>query len=217
MGSVRGKKIKNLTKDITSTWKGNNVKERMRHYQLLIIGPPQSGKSCIIYRFMNNKFVEDYEPTLSDHFKKQFQIEGEEISIHLNDTSGLEEDFSLSDIDGVIFVFSVTKKQSFENVKTKYYNILKNREVKWCPFLLVGNKADEEKDREVTYEQGMAFSKRMNGQYFETSASSGQNIDRAILELVREIAFIRTGGNALIPEPPSPKKCRKASHLWNNQ
>ena len=117
-------------------------------------------------------------------------------------------------IDGVIFVYNIDSTNSFLEVKKKFYKLVHStKDVRFCPFILVGNKCDLDEDiRQVHYDQGLDFSKHMKAQFFESSASNGKNVERAFFELVKEISFIRTGGNAFPSELKQQKPTKSRSY-----
>lgn len=46
------------------------------------------GKTAIVNRFLNNKFNENYTPTIEDFHRKIYRIRGEAYRLDLLDTSG---------------------------------------------------------------------------------------------------------------------------------
>ncbi len=90
---------------------------------------------------------------------------------------------------GVIVVYDITKRPSFEHVAAWLHEAKANigSEPGGCVFELVGHKADLEADRQVLYEEGEYFAKYGQLKFVETSAMSGQNVEEAFLMIARDI------------------------------
>ncbi|MCQ2821180.1 MAG: GTP-binding protein [archaeon] len=140
------------------------------------------GKTSMIYRFITGNKLENMEATIEDNYKTFENIGGENIQINILDTAG-EEDYQnlfdswLRQADGIILVFAIDDKESFEQLNDKYERILKNEkidEVKY-PIVLVGNKCDLEDSRQVSQDDAKKFAKRIGGDYYEISALTDQN------------------------------------------
>ena len=77
-----------------------------------------------------------------------------------------------------IFVFDITDKSSFDDVKNKYYSSAKSLDIKIKHFwVLVGNKSDLRYKRKVSYEAANSFANEKNMKYFEVSVKSGDNME----------------------------------------
>ena len=63
--------------------------------------------------------------------------------------------------------------------------------------VLIGNKCDLNEQREVPKEEGMGYAKNVakNIPFYETSCKSGENIDKAIMDLVNQIYNKYSGNN----------------------
>lgn len=75
-----------------------------------------------------------------------------------------------------IVVFSVTDRGSFYDITHWLRELHKN--VGSVPFVLVGNKRDQIKKREVNFSEALEFAKSLEVPYFETSAKTGENVDK---------------------------------------
>lgn len=86
--------------------------------------------------------------------------------------------------DGFLLVYSVTDKQSYENIMNFYTQILRVKDRDVYPMLLVANKVDLVHLRKVTEEQGRELAHRLNIPYIETSAKDPPlNVDAAFHEV----------------------------------
>lgn len=85
---------------------------------------------------------------------------------------------------GEIFIltYSVTNRESFEEIPVFYNQILQVRNSFDIPMLLVANKIDLLNEREVFSSEGIEMAKLLNIPYFETSARTRINVDEIFFE-----------------------------------
>lgn len=89
--------------------------------------------------------------------------------------------------EGFLLVYSVTERESFNELSTFYQQILRVKDTDSVPILLVGNKSDLAQERAVSFEEGEKLAKQFNCEFLETSAKQGINVDQAFHDLVRTI------------------------------
>jgi GTPase KRas protein len=165
-------------------------------YKLVLVGVGGVGKSCLTIQYITQKFVDDYDPTLEDSYRKQTAIDGEEAVLDIFDTAG-QEDFSavrdqyMRKGEGFLCVYAINQESTFEEVPHLYEHICKVKEVKEIPFVLVGNKCDLAESRQVTTEQGQKLAEKLNCPFLEASAKTRHNVCEAFETLVREIRKYR--------------------------
>ena len=59
------------------------------NYKIVIMGGGGVGKSCLTFQLVHGKFLEKYDPTLEDSYRKDnFDVDGEAISMEILDTAG---------------------------------------------------------------------------------------------------------------------------------
>ena len=150
-------------------------------YKLIFLGDQSVGKSCILNRFMNDTFTEEYQATIGLDFQsKNVQIDNQDIHLLLYDTAGQEKFRSLipmytRDANIILLVYDVSSKDSFKNLK-KWINIIwvniikKNIKADNVIFAVVGNKIDLENQRKVSTEDGEDFAYKHNFLFAEVSA-----------------------------------------------
>eukprot|EP00026_Physarum_polycephalum_P014191 Phypoly_transcript_14680.p1 GENE.Phypoly_transcript_14680~~Phypoly_transcript_14680.p1 ORF type:complete len:196 (+),score=30.30 Phypoly_transcript_14680:197-784(+) len=162
------------------------------NYKLVLVGSGGVGKSCLTIQFIAQRFVDEYDPTLEDSYRKQTTVDGEEVILDIYDTAG-QEDFSavrdqyMRTGHGFLCVYSITYSQSFREVSKLHSHILKVKDLDYVPFVLAGNKCDLTEYREVPKADGEALAKKLGCKFLETSAKDRINVDQSFFELVREV------------------------------
>lgn len=150
--------------------------------KILSVGDPECGKSCIIKRYCEGRFVNRYISTIGvDYGVKKMTIQGVKVAINFFDLSGqtdyeeIRKEF-FKDSQGVLLTFEVNDKTTFSNLQRW------EREARNCGLnfsdvdvVLCGNKVDLG-DREVTKNEASKWAASRNYKYLDTSASTGAGI-----------------------------------------
>jgi len=161
-------------------------------YKLVLVGLGGVGKSCLTIQFISQRFIEDYDPTLEDSYRKHVTVDNNECLLDIYDTAG-QEDFSavrdqyMRTGDGFLCVYSITHLASFTEVSNLHDHILRVKDKEQVPFVLVGNKCDLEEGREVSKEKGQELANKLKCKFMETSAKDRVNVADCFYDLVREI------------------------------
>ena len=160
--------------------------------KLLIIGNSSVGKTSLLSRYLSQKFPENTLPTLGmDTKSKIFQKSKKTIKIHFWDTAGQERFRSLTpmlykDIKGVIIVYDITKRKSFDDKKI-WLKLIKENCKEELKIMMIGNKCDLNDNREVMKEEGIKFCENKGFFFFETSAKKGDFVDLAFEKMCEGI------------------------------
>eukprot|EP01114_Cavostelium_apophysatum_P021520 TRINITY_DN7537_c0_g1_i1.p1 TRINITY_DN7537_c0_g1~~TRINITY_DN7537_c0_g1_i1.p1 ORF type:complete len:203 (+),score=38.41 TRINITY_DN7537_c0_g1_i1:119-727(+) len=161
-------------------------------YKMLLIGDSGVGKSCILLRFADDSFQENFISTIGVDFKiKTMNIEGKRVKLQIWDTAGQERFQTITTsyyrgAHGLIIVFDVTNKTSFENIK-KWLDDVDRNASQHIVKLLVGNKCDLENKRQIDFHTAKALADKLNIGYLETSAKDNTNIGKAFERLAVNI------------------------------
>eukprot|EP01124_Arcella_intermedia_P024883 TRINITY_DN42_c0_g1_i2.p1 TRINITY_DN42_c0_g1~~TRINITY_DN42_c0_g1_i2.p1 ORF type:complete len:190 (+),score=27.10 TRINITY_DN42_c0_g1_i2:28-597(+) len=162
-------------------------------YKLVIVGGGGVGKSALTIQLIQNHFIDEYDPTIEDSYRKQVTIDGESCLLDILDTAGQEEYSAMRDQymrtgQGFILTYAVTSRQSFDEASSVFREqILRVKDADKVPMVLCGNKCDLENQRQVTKAEAEAVSKNWGVPFFETSALARINVEDAFYALVREI------------------------------
>ena len=141
-----------------------------RPLKILIIGDSNVGKTSILLQYTSNFFQETHIATIGVEFKlKEIMLDNIEYKLNIWDTAGQERFKAITKsffkaADGIVFVYDVTNKPSFVNIK----NWIKDAESKANDFkiIIVGNKIDLNDSREVSFEEGKNLAKKKKLSFF---------------------------------------------------
>eukprot|EP00698_Gefionella_okellyi_P018558 TRINITY_DN5575_c0_g1_i1.p1 TRINITY_DN5575_c0_g1~~TRINITY_DN5575_c0_g1_i1.p1 ORF type:complete len:224 (-),score=56.91 TRINITY_DN5575_c0_g1_i1:185-856(-) len=187
----------------------------MSEYKITVLGAGGVGKSALVVQFVHNKFVEKYDPTIEDSYRKTIDVDGQACQLDILDTAGQEEYTNIQEEyirngQGFIIVYSVTSPSSFDDAKEIRKKMAQFRDAKasdTIPTVLVGNKVDLEDERGVEKEEGDELAKTFGCAFFETSAKDRLNVDEVFLDIVRQIN--KTGFDPKAAEQAEAEAARK--------
>ncbi|KAF9149332.1 Ras GTPase, partial [Mortierella sp. AD010] len=125
-------------------------------------------------------------------YRKQCVIDDEVALLDVLDTAGQEEYSAMREQymrtgEGFLLVYSITSRNSFEEISTFYQQILRVKDKDFFPIILVANKCDLEHERQVSTHEGRELAKQFSSRLIETSAKQRINVDESFYNLVREI------------------------------
>ena len=139
------------------------------------------GKSALVIRLVTDNFLDEYDPTIEDSYRKQVVIDSDPAILDILDTAGQEEYSSMQDQwmregKGFMLVYSVADRASFDEITVFKDKILRAKELDKVPIVLVGNKCDlDASERQISTEEGQELAKQMECPFLETSAKAKIN------------------------------------------
>lgn len=164
--------------------------EQSNDYRVVVFGAGGVGKSSLVLRFVKGTFRDTYIPTVEDTYRQVISCDKSVCTLQITDTTGSHQfpamqRLSISKGHAFILVYSVTSRQSLEELKPIYEQVCQIKgEVETCPIMLVGNKCDETSAREVETTDGDATSKKWKCAFMETSAKTNHNVKELFQELL---------------------------------
>eukprot|EP00010_Vexillifera_abyssalis_P008978 CAMPEP_0201546048 /NCGR_PEP_ID=MMETSP0173_2-20130828/2448_1 /ASSEMBLY_ACC=CAM_ASM_000268 /TAXON_ID=218659 /ORGANISM="Vexillifera sp., Strain DIVA3 564/2" /LENGTH=172 /DNA_ID=CAMNT_0047954633 /DNA_START=102 /DNA_END=620 /DNA_ORIENTATION=+ len=143
-------------------------------------------------QFTSNHFVEMYDPTIEDSYRKQSVIDEQACLIEILDTAGQEEfsalrDQWIRDCQAYLILYSITSQTSFNMVPEIRQQILRVKDVDSVPMIIVGNKVDLEDRREVTTKEAKDLASVYECSFMEASAKTRFNVEEIFTNLVRQL------------------------------
>ena len=164
------------------------------------IGDSQVGKSAMTEIYLNREFSEEYLTTIGININikdTKIIINGEEkeIKVKIWDTAGQEKFKSIStqyikNCDGILLIYAINNKKTFENIENWLNEIENKKKKNNIPLVLIGNKIDLEKEREVSFQEGEKLALKYGMQFYECSAKTRININEAFQYLIDNVVDI---------------------------
>ena len=161
-------------------------------FKVVLVGDMSVGKTNIIAKYLKNDFSEDYKTTIGVEFHSKItKVEGHVVKAQIWDTCGQERFKSITDsyykgAKGAFVVYDITRKNTFESVDS-WISALRSAADKNLNIIIIGNKSDLEDQRQVETEQGEEKAQNNEAAFMETSAYSGDNIDKAFDNMITDV------------------------------
>lgn len=165
----------------------------MDEYKIVVHGSGGVGKSSLTLKFVTGQFVEEYDPTIEDYYRKKIDTNSSSAVIEILDTAGIEQfgrmrDRYIENGHGFLLVYSIIDQRSFADVKILRDQILKVKKTqREVPILLVGNKIDLEEQRTVFTSDGRSLAIDWLCPFVETSAKTNVNVEKIFTGIVQEV------------------------------
>lgn len=157
-------------------------------FKFVVVGDHEVGKTSLIRRFVERRFTVDYRATIGlNILAHDFDFQGNKISLSLWDI-GAQQYFKrfrkiyYTGAEAAFIVYDLANKESFQNIKTWYHELIEFIEDKEIPIVVVANKLDLASDRKISREEGIELANTLSPEglsYVETSALNGENVEDA--------------------------------------
>ena len=188
-------------------------------FKLVIIGDSGVGKSCILLRFADDTFTENYYSTIGVDFRfKCVDIGERKCKLQIWDTAGQERFKTVTSAyyrgaDGIIIVFDQTDKESFNNIQHWIEDISRYSTDEPAK-IIIANKDDMAEEKKIVKNEDINELEKKTGlEVIKTSAKTGDNVEYAFKKLAQQLILERNNrilskGYSL--EPPVPVEGRFA-------
>ncbi|KXN84558.1 Ras-related protein Rap-1 [Leucoagaricus sp. SymC.cos] len=182
----------------------------MQQFNVVVLGAGGVGKSALTgmsrvssseiffifllaVRFIRDEFLEHYDPTIEEEYRRPLMVDGEVTSLEVLDTSGAEQFTSLHEVYiksglGFILVFSLTQETSLKEVdylRKQIFRIKGNDAT--VPIVVAGTKLDLVNEREVQRNTIQSLASSWNLPFYETSAKRNWHVNDVFEDLVRKM------------------------------
>jgi len=156
-------------------------------FSFVLVGDAKIGKSALLNRFAENRYVDKYEPTVGVEFKSKYvDVKGKKAKLQVWDTAGQTRFRTVTrtyyrSANAIFLVFDLTKHDSFKSLKEFLSDIRKANPTPELVLILIGTKSDDEAEKEVTSDEPKEWAAANQMQYYETSAKFNKNIDEPFI------------------------------------
>jgi len=174
-----------------------------KDYKIVVLGSGGVGKSALTVQYVSGVFVERYDPTIEDSYRKQVEIDGSQCTLEILDTAGTEQFTAMRDLymkngQGFVLVYSIVSPATFQDLTDLRNQIVRVKDTEDVPMVIVGNKCDLVDQRQVAREKGEELARNYHCTFIEASAKNRINTEQVFVDLVRQI-------NIKFP-PPNQKR-----------
>ncbi|ANB11029.1 Ras family GTPase RSR1 [Sugiyamaella lignohabitans] len=165
----------------------------MRDYKVVVLGAGGVGKSALTVQFVQGVYLESYDPTIEDSYRKQCLIDNRSCTLEILDSAGVEQFTAMRELyikngEGFILVYSVTNESSLQELLELREQVIRIKDNANVPIVLVGNKCDLMDDRVVPAKVGVQVADSWGKvPFYETSAKYRLNVEEVFVDLVRQI------------------------------
>jgi len=169
---------------MVETANGKSRKKQLR-VKVISMGNAESGKSCIIKRYCEKRFINKYIPTVGiDYGVTKVNIKDTEVKVNIFDMSGHPFFFEVrnefyKDTQAAILVYDVTSRSSFESLNgwlEEMKEEMSKDEFGDVEFFIVSNKTDLNQRSRVDPIEARLWAEGRGYKFFEVSAATGKNI-----------------------------------------
>ncbi|MHA1149661.1 MAG: Rab family GTPase [Promethearchaeota archaeon] len=168
------------------------MSERKFIIKICLLGEASVGKTSLVYRYLENRFRDNYKSTLGVNLlKKDMDVEGYgKISAQIWDLGGQESFRSLRKLylegaNGAFVIYDMTQRKTFEKL-TEWINSFKDARGEQ-PLILIGNKSDLKEQLKITEKEAEGFAKKHKMEWIFTSAKTGENVEKSFIILATKI------------------------------
>ena len=150
-------------------------------FKIVMIGDSGVGKSCILLRFADDKFNENFYATIGVDFRfKNVMVDDKSVKLQIWDTAGQERFKTITSAyyrgaDGIIIVYDITDRNSFAHIKDWLDDV--NKYTDDNPLkIIVGNKIDLIKDKQINNNDMKTMTAQTGIEIIECSAKDKDQV-----------------------------------------
>ena len=159
--------------------------------KVVLLGDSGVGKTCIISRYISGTFDENSATTNgASYCSKNVNYEklGKNLLLDIWDTAGQEKykaltKFFYKDAAVCILVYDITRKETFDNLKTFWYSQLKENSGSNVVLGIAGNKCDLYESEDVKESEARQFAEEIGAIFELTSAQNNTGINELFFEV----------------------------------
>ncbi|CAH1640625.1 unnamed protein product [Spodoptera littoralis] len=174
-------------------WLPRNV-SRIPKYRVVLLGDAGVGKTALVSQFMTSEYMNTYDASLDDEFGEKsvsVLLDGEESEMifidHPSTEMSVENCLSTYEPHACVVVYSVVAKSSFTRAAELLAYLAREQFTVERTVVLVGNKADLARARQVSTNEGKALATSRDCKFIETSSGIQHNVDELLVGILKQI------------------------------
>ncbi|XP_039750578.1 uncharacterized protein LOC120626862 isoform X1 [Pararge aegeria] len=163
-------------------------------YRVVLLGDSGVGKTALVSQFMTSEYMNTYDASLDDEFGEKsvsVLLDGEESELifidHPSTEMSVENCLSTYEPHACVVVYSVVAKSSFIRANELLSYLARELFTVERTAVLVGNKADLARARQVTTNEGKALATSKDSKFIETSSGIQHNVDELLVGILKQI------------------------------
>jgi len=177
------------------------MKKVQRIFKVSLLGEGAVGKTSLRRRYLGETFESGYAMTVGADFAvKKMKLNSIEYTLQIWDLAGQQRFSAVREVyyrgtSGALLVFDISRPETYELLPNWIHELIKNNKNKIVPMLLIGNKSDlrSSTPNAVPYEYAADYARSLSNwsgfevPYIETSAKTGENVEKAFITLIENI------------------------------
>ncbi|KAM6968351.1 GTP-binding protein GEM [Aplochiton taeniatus] len=184
-----------ISADDTSNTGGN-----ARPFRVVLIGASSVGKTALASIFAgasDSMETDDCDLYGEEVCEQTFEVDGDSATVTLLDTWNGEDESTMAEEqcmqtgDAYLLVYSITDRASFLRASELRIALRRHRPAQDTPIILVGNKCDLVRSREVSITEGRHCAMVFDCKFIETSAVMQHNVWAAFHGIVQQLRLRR--------------------------
>ncbi|XP_052741982.1 uncharacterized protein LOC112050569 [Bicyclus anynana] len=163
-------------------------------YRVVLLGDSGVGKTALVSQFMTSEYMNTYDASLDDEFGEKsvsVLLDGEESELifidHPSTEMSVENCLSTYEPHACVVVYSVVAKSSFVRANELLSYLAREQFTVERTAVLVGNKADLARARQVSTNEGKALATSKDSKFIETSSGIQHNVDELLVGILKQI------------------------------
>ena len=187
--------------------------------KVLTLGSCQTGKSCLVKRYCERRFVPKYLPTIGiDYGVTRLSVDGVDARVHIFDTSGrrlfaeVRAEF-YAGMTAVLLVYAVTDRASFEALDDWVRELSADGGAP-LPLLVVAANKTDLAPRDVSQEEGERWAARLGVPHCQVSACSGAGVQQLFDQFFQRAVRSAAGGRHREAAPPAASPGGASLSAW---
>ncbi|CAD8141014.1 unnamed protein product [Paramecium pentaurelia] len=161
-------------------------------FKFILIGNSSTGKTSILQYFIKQNAKKKVQQTVGIEFQSKFFVyKNKKIKLQIWDTAGQERFRSIArtyfkNTIGAILVYDITSQDSFDSLDDWIKDARENGKSD-LDIIVVGNKIDLKDQRIIDKDYAEREMRNKDVLYVETSAMTGENVDKCFYDLIDQI------------------------------